>query len=155
MWSSTRCSAISRNDLRGLMKPPPAGFAANPSRGKFTLHNGPTFRASAEGDMRTGMWVLDRHCNGMGFMHGGMTCAFSDSALAWAVWTVTGRMSVTLKLTLEFMDIVPEGTWLEAHPEVTAVDGDIVHVTARLLKEDGHIAARADAVFRSLRRRTT
>ncbi|KCZ94431.1 PaaI family thioesterase [Hyphomonas johnsonii] len=143
------------NEPQGALKPPPAGFAPNPSRGKFTLHNGPTYRASARGDIRTGMWVLDRHCNGMGFLHGGMASAFSDSALAWAVWSATGRMSVTIKLTLEFMDIVPEGTWLEAHPEVTAIDGDLVHVRARLVKSDGHIAARADAVFRSLRRRAT
>lgn len=143
------------DDPRRVMNPPPPGFAPTPSRGKFTLHNGPTYRATAEGDIRTGMWVLDRHCNGMGFLHGGMISAFADSALAWAVWSATGRMSVTIKLTLEFMDIVPEGTWLEAHPEVTAVDGEIVHVRARLIKPGGHLAARADAVFRSLRRRTT
>ena len=109
---------------------PREGFALTPSRGKFTIHNGPSYRATAAGDMRTGLWVLDRHCNGMGFLHGGMISAFSDSALAWAVWSSTGRMSVTIKLTLEFMDIVPEGTWLEAHPEVTAVDGDLVFALA-------------------------
>ena len=87
-------------------------------------------------------------------MHGGMICAFADSALAWAVWSATGRSSVTIKLTMEFMDIVKEGTWLEAHPRVKGIDGDLVHVMTDLIKEDGALAARADAVFRSLRRRS-
>ncbi len=131
---------------------PRRGFAITPSRGKFTIHNGPSYRAVAEGDIRTGLWVLDRHCNGMGFLHGGMVCAFADSALAWAVWSATNKMSVTIKLTMEFMEIAREGEWIEAHPVVTAVDGDFVHVTARIVKEDGALAARADAVFRTVRR---
>lgn len=135
------------------MKPPPDGFAPSPSRGKFTIHNGPTYRATGEGDLRTGMWVLDRHCNGMGFLHGGMISAFSDSALAWAVFSETKRWSVTIKLTLEFMDIVKEGQWLESHPEVTAVNGDLVHVRADLVTDSGKMAARAAAIFRSLRKR--
>jgi uncharacterized protein (TIGR00369 family) len=132
---------------------PPPGFAPTPSRGKFTLHNGPTYRAEAEGDLRTGLWVLDRHCNGMGFLHGGMASAFADSALAWAVWDTTGKSSVTLKLTLEFMGIVPEGVWLEAHPDVTAVNRDQVHVRADLKRDGKVLVARADAVFRTVRRR--
>jgi uncharacterized protein (TIGR00369 family) len=137
------------------LKPPPPGFATRPTRGKFSIHNGPSYLATGEGDLRSGIWVLDRHCNGMGFMHGGMICAFADSALAWAVWSATERMSVTIKLTMEFMGIVPEGTWLEAHPQVKGVDGDLVHVMADMKIEDGTLVARADAVFRSLRRRKT
>ena len=137
----------------GALKPPPPGFALRPTRGKFSLHNGPSYLATAEGDLRSGLWVLDRHCNGMGFMHGGMICAFADSALAWAVWSAVKRSSVTIKLTMEFMDIVQEGTWLEAHSQVKGVDGDLVHVMTELVKEDGTLAARADAVFRALRRK--
>jgi len=55
---------------------------------------------------------------------------------------------------MEFMDIVPEGTWLEAHPQVKGIDGELVHVMADLVKENGTLASRADAVFRSLRRRS-
>jgi len=139
----------------GALKPPPPGFATRPTRGKFSIHNGPSFLATGEGDLRSGIWVLDRHCNGMGFMHGGMICAFADSALAWAVWSATDRMSVTIKLTMEFMGIVPEGAWLEAHPQVKGVDGELVHVMADMKTEDGALVARADAVFRSLRRRKT
>ncbi|MEZ5945722.1 MAG: PaaI family thioesterase [Hyphomonas sp.] len=135
-------------------KAPPPGFALRPTRGKFSIHNGPSYLAEADGDIRSGMWVLDRHCNGHGFMHGGMICAFADSALAWAVWLATGRSSVTIKLTMEFMDIVQEGTWLEAHPEVKGIDGELVHVMCTLVKPGGALVARADAVFRCLRRKS-
>lgn len=131
---------------------PPEGFAPTPSRGRFTLHNGPSYRAVAPGDLRSGLVILDRHCNGMGFLHGGMLSAFADSSLAWAVWHATKRASVTLKLTLEFMEIAREGEWIEAHPSVQGVNGEFVHVTARIIKSKGSLAARADAVFRTVRR---
>jgi uncharacterized protein (TIGR00369 family) len=137
----------------GPAREPRPGFAITPSRGKFTIHNGPSYRAVADGDIRTGLWILDRHCNGMGFLHGGMVSAFADSALAWAVWSATGKMSVTIKLTIEFMEIARQGEWIEAHPVVTAIEGDFVHVSARIVKEDGGLAARADAVFRTVRRK--
>lgn len=139
-------------DTAPPLREPRPGFALTPSRGKFTIHNGPSYRATSPGDIRTGIWVLDRHCNGMGFLHGGMVSAFADSALAWAVFSATQKMSVTIKLTLEFMEIVREGEWLEAHPEVTSVDGDFIHVRARIVKEDGGLAALAHAVFRTVRR---
>lgn len=133
--------------------PVPAGFDVYRSRGAFSIHNGPAYRATAKGDMRSGLRVLNRHCNGMGFMHGGMISAFCDSALAWAIYHAAGGSMVTIKLTMEFMDIVQEGTWIEAHPEVTGQKGDLVHATARLVKENGTLFARADATFRKLRRK--
>lgn len=145
-----RCSAQAMADTDEAKSPPP-GFSLSASRGPFTLHNGPVYRA--QDDLRSGLWVLKRHCNSMGFLHGGMASAFADGALAWAVWDEVRAMSVTLKLTLSYMDIVPEGAWLEARPEVTARSGDIVHVTADLVRDGKKLTARADGVFRALRRK--
>lgn len=101
--------------------------------------------------MRSGIWVLERHCNSMGFMHGGMVSSFADGALAWAVWYETRKMSVTLKLTTSFFGTIRPGDWLEANPRVTSHEEGIVHVTADMTVE-GALAARADATFRVLRR---
>ena len=131
---------------------PPPGFGPTNSRGAFTLHNGPTYRATARGDVRSGFYVLGRHCNGMGFLHGGMMSAFADSALAWSVWNETKRFSVTLKLTLEYFDIVKKGAWLEAHPERPIVSDPLVYVSAPLITASGRVAARADGVFRMMKR---
>lgn len=130
---------------------PPEGFEVSSSRGPFTMRNGPVCRATAKGDMRSGIWVLDRHCNSMGFMHGGMVSSFADGALAWAVWYETRKMSVTLKLTTSFYGTIRPGDWLEANPRVMASDNGVVHVTADMLVGTV-LAARADAVFRVLRR---
>jgi len=130
----------------------PEGFSQARSRGLFTQHNGPVYRADVEGDLRSAILVLDRHCNGMGFLHGGMAAAFSDSALAWAVWWSTRRMSVTLKLTMTYLEAVRAGSWLIASPVVDAVRDDMVHVHALLqLAGEQKPVARADATFRLLR----
>ncbi len=154
MRSFTPCLPPMELSESGLVPP---GFSLAQTRGKFTTHNGPVYRADGAGDVRSGIRILDRHCNGMGFLHGGMAAAFSDSALAWAVWDATGRMSVTLKLTMAYLDVVREGEWLEARPQVDGVHDGMVHVHARLIAGDGvcegRAAGRADAVFRLLRRR--
>ncbi len=137
---------------RAQQQLPPAGFAPTNSRGAFTLHNGPTFRASADGDLRSGFYVLDRHCNGMGFLHGGMMSAFADSSLAWAVWSETRRLSVTLKLTMEYLDIVRKGAWVEARPEPVLVSDGIAHVRTPLVAASGRCVAQADGLFRLMKR---
>ena len=130
----------------------PDGFVVSRSRGAFSNHNGPVYEASAADDLRSGLFVLDRHCNSMGFLHGGMASAFADRSLAVAVWSVTRRMSVTLKLTLHFYETVRLHHWLEAHPEVVSFDHDLVQVRADLRIDGSKLAARADATFRVLRR---
>lgn len=130
----------------------PDGFELAQSRGKFSNHNGPIYIASDPGDLRSGLYVLERHCNSMGFLHGGMASAFSDRALAVAVFAATRRMSVTLKLTMHFFETVRLENWLEAHPKVLSYEEDLVQVTADLLIDGEKLAARADATFRTLRR---
>lgn len=130
----------------------PDGFALSTSRGQFSNHNGPFYRASADGDVRSGFFVLERHCNGMGFLHGGMTSAFADAALAWAVWTHTHRFSVTLKLTLQYFEPVRLHAWLEAEPKILSVEDGIAHAHCDLRTSGETISARADATFRTLRR---
>lgn len=130
----------------------PPGFEVSSSRGPFTTHNGPVYRAATRGDMRSGLWVLDRHCNSMGFMHGGMVSSFADGALAWAVWDATRKMSVTLKLSISYFGTIRPGTWLEAVPEVVSAKDGIVHVCADMIGDGGKLLARADATFRTLRR---
>ena len=139
-------------DKNEAAKAPPDGFELSQSRGPFTTRNGPVYRAIAEGDIRSGLWVLDRHCNSMGFMHGGMISAFADGALAWAAWHETRRMSVTLKLTTSYFGTIRPGDWLEAHPRAISANDGIVQVEADMLVAGEKLAARADATFRVLRR---
>ncbi len=129
----------------------PDGFTLARSRGKFTNHNGPVFTATAPGDLRSGLFVLDRHCNSMGILHGGMASAFADRALAVAVWDALGAPSVTLKLTLHFLESVRLHSWVEAWPTVHAADQGVVQVSAEIRLDGQRLAARADATFRQVR----
>ena len=131
----------------------PDGFTFSDSRGLFSNHNGPVFETTEATRVRSGFYVLDRHCNGLGFLHGGMASAFADRALARAVWAKTQKASVTLKLTLHFLETVRLHAWLEAHPRVLSYEHDLVQVSADLLIDGEKLAARADATFRTLRRR--
>lgn len=137
----------------GDAPPPPPGFEVRPTRGHFTRYNGPTFHCIDRTDLRQGMWVLDRHLNGMGFMHGGMICAFADSAIAMASFAATQKQGVTIKLSLEYFETISQGSWIEARPEVTMTDGELVHVTAPIYREDGKLAARASGIFRTVKRK--
>ena len=130
----------------------PEGFALSRSRGKFSNHNGPVYEASADGDSRSGLFVLDRHCNSMGFLHGGMASAFADRSLARMAWAATSKMSVTLKLTMHFFETVRLHNWLEAHPRLESYQHDLVQVSADFLINGEKLAVRADATFRTLRR---
>ena len=131
----------------------PEGFSLSNSRGLFSNHNGPVYETSENGKVRSGFYVLDRHCNGMGFLHGGMASAFADRALARAVWATANKPSVTLKLTMSFFETVRLHDWLEAHPKVLSYEHDLVQVSADLRINGEKLAARADATFRTLRRR--
>lgn len=132
---------------------PPAGFLADDGRGPFTRHNGPVYRKDDGSVVEVGLHVLDRHCNGMGFLHGGMISAFADGALAWAVWREARRSSVTVQLSLDFLDIVRLGDWLVARPVHVATTEDVVHVEADLIRNDDILAAHAVGVFQLLRQK--
>lgn len=134
---------------------PPDDFVPAQSHGGFSHHNDPLFVSKAPDDLRSGLFVLEHHCNSMGFLHGGMASAFADRALAVTVWYASGRASVTLKLSLHFYTTVRLHDWLEAHPQILHMDTSLVQVSADLKINGARPAARADATFRLLRRGKT
>ena len=81
-----------------------------------------------------------------------MISAFADRSLARAIFLVSQRRAVTLKLTLHFYETIPLYSWLEAHPEILSLDNDLAHIGADLRIQGTKLAARADATFRLLRR---
>lgn len=134
--------------------PIPEGFEESLGRrGPFTLHNGPVYRRRIEGRLQMGLRVLDRHCNGMGFLHGGMAAAFADSALASVAWETTNSASVTMRLSIDYLQPVRLGDWLMAEAAVTGVDGEIVHVDGQLTRNERQIVCHAVGVFHLVRRK--
>ena len=123
-------------------------------RAPFINHVGPIYQAieTAPGEIRLGLRVAEVHSNSMGYMHGGMIATLADSCMARAMHSQLQRRSLTLKMSIEYLDAVSRGDFLVADGRLVAHDDAAAH-TECVLKVGEHIRARASAVFRLLRKR--
>lgn len=130
---------------------PPPGFITV-ARAPFVNHVGPILEAADNPPDRLtlGLRVETVHTNTLGLMHGGMIATLVDSAMARALVRSAGRRTVTLKMTLEYLDAVRVGDWLEAEGVVTSRDADVA-ITACSVRVDGQIKAMGTGVFRLLK----
>ena len=131
---------------------PPAGFEIQSGRGAFTAHNGPYFyRRAAEG-VEQAFYALDRHCNGLGIIHGGMLTAFLDGLLASAVSREVGVRSVTVHLSVDFLAMGRAGEWVRGQARMTRAASDIAFAEGHVQVGD-LVLARATGVFKLMKRR--
>ena len=131
---------------------PLEGFVPAAGRGPFTTHNGPFFhRPEGEGAQQAFL-ALERHCNGLGLIHGGMLCAFLDGLLAAAAARATGATPVTMTLTASFLDMGRAGEWVLGEAAVTRATRELAFVEGRAHVGNRDLA-RATGVFKLLRRR--
>jgi len=131
---------------------PPAGFVAATGRGPFTNHNGPLFHRADGLAAEQAFFALDRHCNGVGLIHGGMLSAFLDGLLAGAAGRATGATPVTMHLSIDFLDMGRAGEWVLGEARVTRATAGIAFAEGRA-HIGGRDLARASGVFKLLRRR--
>lgn len=127
--------------------PPPEGFVPSP-RGPYTTHNGPMFhKLNADGTFEHAFFVLPRHCNAMGIVHGGMLATFLDGLLARAVYGSVGAQSVTLHLSMDVLAAARRGQWVFGEAEVTRSAKEITFAQARI-HADGRDVLRGSGVFK-------
>ena len=132
---------------------PPEGYAPVIGRGAFTTHNGPYFNGPSDQDRsRQAFFVLNRHCNSVGILHGGMITAFLDGLLASAAARASGMTPITMHLSVDFLDMGRRGDWVMGEAWATKVARDVAFVegVARVREKD---VARVSSVFRLMRRR--
>lgn len=131
---------------------PPPGFTLQSGRGAFTTHNGPYFQRRTEAGLEQAFFALDRHCNGLGLVHGGMLTAFLDGLLAGAVGNATDRAAVTVHMSVDFLTMGRAGEWVLGHARLTRAARDIAFA-------EGHahvgelVLAQATGVFGLMRKR--
>jgi uncharacterized protein (TIGR00369 family) len=127
--------------------PPPEGFVRS-ARGPYTTHNGPMFhRVRDDGGYDHAFYVLPRHCNAMGIVHGGMLATFLDGLLARAVFGATNTQSVTLHLSIDFLSAARAGQWVFGEAVVTRAAREITFAEARI-HADGKDVLRGSGVFK-------
>lgn len=104
---------------------PPEGFVLMQPRSEFFGHNGPMFhRPEAEG-VEYALFILPRHTNGLGVLHGGMLSAFLDTLLGSAVYRGAGRTGVTVHLSVDFLRMARRGEWLRGEARMTHATRDV------------------------------
>jgi len=136
----------------GDIPEPPQGFVPHDSRGAFSKHNGPYFHRRVSEGAEQAFFVLPRHCNGLGIIHGGMLSAFLDGLLAAAAAHAARAVPVTIHLSLDFLDMGRAGDWVLGEAQTTRLTRDLAFVEGRAHMQ-GRTLARASGVFKLMRRR--
>jgi uncharacterized protein (TIGR00369 family) len=131
---------------------PPEGYQRSAGRGAFSTHNGPYFHKTPEdGLVRQAFFALPRHANGVGLIHGGMLSAFMDGVLAGASHHGSGKMGVTIHLSLDYLHMGRVGDWIFGEARLMRATKDVAFVEGRAYSR-GVDLVRASAIFKLMER---
>ena len=128
----------------------PPGFALHTRSSPVTRHWEPIYAGPLEGSFRLGLTIADAHCNGRGFLHGGVIAALADNAMGLTLnHTRGGKLTgiVTTALSLDYFGSGQVGQWFEIVPRLVA-SGKNSGVLDAVISADGAPIARANATFR-------
>jgi uncharacterized protein (TIGR00369 family) len=131
---------------------PPEGFVASKLRGAFSTHNGPYFERLVEKGVEQAFFILPRHCNQLGIVHGGMLSAFMDGLLASAIGREARAPSVTMHLSLDFLAMSRAGEWAIGLAQVTRLSREVAFAEGRVHVRDRDLI-RGSGVFKLMHRR--
>jgi uncharacterized protein (TIGR00369 family) len=135
-----------------VIPPPPDGFVATRPRGPFSTHNGPYFERASESGAEQAFFILPRHCNQMGIIHGGMLSAFMDGLLAAAAGRASGVPGVTIHLSLDFLNMARTGEWAIGQARCTRLTRDVAFAEGSV-QVKGRDLVRGSGVFKLMLRR--
>lgn len=131
---------------------PPEGFVQSAGRGPFSTLNGPYFHRRGDGPLtEQAFFALPRHANGIGIVHGGMLSAFMDGLLAGAAGRGTGKVGVTIHLSIDFLHMARQGDWVMGEARMTRATRDVAFAEGRLHVR-GVDVVRASGIFKLMSR---
>lgn len=140
------------SDQDDVIPQEPPGFVLSAGRGAFSTLNGPYFHKIADGPLvEQAFFALARHTNGLGIVHGGMLSAFADGLLASAVGRGSGKIGVTIHLSIDFLHMARKADWVMGEAEMTRATRDIAFAQGRLHVRGVDIV-RASGVFKLMDR---
>ncbi len=134
-----------------LGRPPPSGFVAASRNSPYTAMIGPLYEIPGDDQGRRGFWVLDRHINNAGIIHGGMLMSFADTLLGRAVSNSGAGMAVTLHMTTDFVGPAHLGDWIEGKAGVVRRTRTMVFVEGEIVTRK-RLVMTAKGIFRRLAR---
>ena len=136
----------------------PEGFTPHFRKSKVTDPWEPLFWREVDGGIQIGTRLNENHCNGRGFVHGGVIAALADNAMGLSyvhsLQDVRERdrkvSAVTISLQVDYASGAAKGQWLQIEPRVIKSGKSIGFVDA-LITGDGETIARASATFKAVR----
>lgn len=140
----------------------PEGFAPHGRRSPVTDPWEPLYARILDGSYRIGFPIGPAHCNGRGFLHGGVIAAIADNAMGitYGLGLEAQRESggpdvrgsiVTVSLNIDYVATARNGSWFEVQPRLVKAGRSTGFVDALVLG-GGEIVARGSATFRNLAR---
>jgi len=99
-----------------------------------------------ESDGTMALTVTQAHSNMHGIAHGGLSATLVDCALGSAVARQSGKSVVTVQMSLDYMNAVQIGDWLEAHVTIDKQGRRLIYASC-LLKAGDRVKLKASAVF--------
>jgi uncharacterized protein (TIGR00369 family) len=132
---------------------PPEGFVPHDRKSPVTAPWEPLYKRISGDTVILGLRAREAHCNGRGFVHGGLISALADNAMGLSVARRLGDLSslVTVNLTVDFLGSAFVGQWLE-FDTVFVKPGGTLSFTQAFVTADGQPCARANAVFRVVKK---
>lgn len=131
----------------------PPGFEPHDRSSPLTDPWEPIYRRTTDAAVILGVRIREAHCNRRGFAHGGLISALADNAMGLSCGRQLGGAAslVTVRLSVDFLASAQVGQWLQI--ETTFVKpGSTLCFTQAFLTANGAPCARADAVFRVVKR---
>lgn len=140
------------------MDNPPEGFVQAGRRSAVTDPWEPLYTRTVGESHRIGFRIGPAHCNGRGFLHGGVIAAIADNAMGTTYGLglrakgpdALGSI-VTVSLNVDYVATAANGAWFEVQPRLVKAGRATGFVDALVLA-DGATIARASATFRNLKR---
>ena len=132
----------------------PPGFTRHFRNSPVTDPWEPIFSKVEAGTVSIGLRVRPAHCNGRGFLHGGLISALADNAMGLSVVETMrlqdrerARGALTVSLAVDFLATAQIGQWIEIVPRVLKAGGSLGFVDCVVLA-DAQPIARGSATFR-------
>jgi uncharacterized protein (TIGR00369 family) len=140
--------------MAGAEQDVPAGFAPHFRKSPVTDAWEPIYSKTEGSAIVIGLRVRQAHCNGRGFLHGGVVSALADAAMGHSCVRSLeqqeagrARSAVTVSLAVDFLASAQIGQWVEIAPRVLKAGSSLGFADCMVLA-DGQPMARGSATFR-------
>lgn len=132
----------------------PNGYRRHDRRSPLTDPWEPLFARETADAVHLGLHIREVHCNSRGFAHGGLISSLADNSMGLSAVRTARRhpdaeeiTAVTAALTLDFIETVRMGEFIEFHPTILKAGRLLVFADCRVISNE-QIVARASATFR-------